>query len=676
MKSRTFLGLLLLVALARPVAAQTEPGGAGETVAELSLPLHVARAITYQPGESLEPFRAIEELIRQSMTRPSLRKLLDHQLGKMLTPLASEETRLFAARNLAIVGGDRSLPEVARLLNDEATVSLACLALSTYPRGAADEALRSALANTQGKARVQIINTLGDRRDPGSIKVLSDLAGDSDPAVAEAAVVALGKIGNPQSRKALDTLFQGDAHLESVRTLARLRTALQLADEGHRDAVPALEALLTPSTPIYVRRSALAALLKADQKGAPMRIVEVLRGHEAALKPVAIAAVRDLRAKDASANFGGTVLPQLPPEQQVWMIESLAIRKDPAACDAIINALATSKDTNVRQSAAQALGQIGEPTFARPLAKALAATTNSDEARVIVGSVAALREGKATDQAVLAEIKAAEDPARALLVSSLAARRSPEVIAALFDEIDGSDAASAKAAFRVMAKSVTSETLFKLLTKYARLRNEKLQSEVETFIEQAVLTVDDPKVRSESVRAVLAQTFQTPGRAGLVRLLPLCGDTHSLNVAKRCLHDPEKPVRDSAVSALAEWPDASAWDALFGVQKLPREPRYRGIAMRGLVRLVSEQNAKPDAVLVERYRQLLEAARDENERKLVLGALGGAASPETLKLAVGALNYPRVRAEAEAAIKRISEAIKDKHPEEVKLALDRLTRKR
>ncbi len=676
MKSRTFLGLLLLVALARPVAAQTEPGGAGETVAELSLPLHVARAITYQPGESLEPFRAIEELIRQSMTQPSLRKLLDHQLGKMLTPLASEETRLFAARNLAIVGGDRSLPEVARLLNDEATVSLACLALSTYPRGAADEALRAALANTQGKARVQIINTLGDRRDPGSIKVLSDLAGDSDPAVAEAAVVALGKIGNAQSRKALDTLFQGDAHLESVRTLARLRTALQLADEGHRDAVPALEALLTPSTPIYVRRSALAALLKADQKGAPMRIVEVLRGNEAALKPVAIAAVRDLRAKDASANFGGTVLPQLPPEQQVWMIESLAIRKDPAACDAIINALATSKDTNVRQSAAQALGQIGEPTFARPLAKALAATTNSDEARVIVGSVAALREGKATDQAVLAEIKAAEDPARALLVSSLAARRSPEVIAALFDEIDGSDVASAKAAFRVMAKSVTSETLFKLLTKYARLRNEKLQSEVETFIEQAVLTVDDPKVRSESVRAVLAQTFQTPGRAGLVRLLPLCGDTHSLNVAKRCLHDPEKPVRDSAVSALAEWPDASAWDALFGVQKLPREPRYRGIAMRGLVRLVSEQNAKPDAVLVERYRQLLEAARDENERKLVLGALGGAASPETLKLAVGALNYPRVRAEAEAAIKRISEAIKDKHPEEVKLALDRLTRKR
>jgi hypothetical protein len=75
-----------------------------------------------------------------------------------------------------------------------------------------------------------------------------------------------------------------------------------------------------------------------------------------------------------------------------------------------------------------------------------------DEARVIVASVAALREGSATDQAVLDQVKAAEDPARAALVSSLAARRSPEVIAALFEEIDGTNAASAKAAFRVMPK--------------------------------------------------------------------------------------------------------------------------------------------------------------------------------------------------------------------------------
>jgi HEAT repeat protein len=215
-----------------------------------------------------------------------------------------------------------------------------------------------------------------------------------------------------------------------------------------------------------------------------------------------------------------------------------------------------------------------------------------------------------------------------------------------------------------------------LLTKFARLRDLKLQSDVDTFIEQALLTIDNAEARSESLRAVLAQTFQTPGRAALVRMLPLCGDQHSLNVAKRCVHDPEKPVRESAVAALAEWPNDSAWDLLLSVHKSPREPAYRALALRGLVRLVSEKNAKPDRVLIERYRELLTVATEDNERKLVLGALGGAAHPETLKLAVASLNYPRVRAEAEAAIKRIAEAIKEKYPEEAKVALNRLPRRR
>jgi len=689
MKSRMTLWPLLAILTAPPAYSQSNT----TFVSELNLPLYVAQSITYEPGQSLENFRAIEELIRQSATQPSLKKLLDYQLGKMLTPIASEETRLFAARHLAVIGSERALPDIARMLAAEETVSLACLALSTYPRGEADEVLRSAMASTTGKAQIQIINTLGDRRDPDSVKALTEIARGADLVAAEAAVAALGKIGNPQARKALDTLFKGDSQLESVRILARLQTAVQLAKDKDRAAVPIFESLLASSEPVYVRRSALAGLLKVDHENAPLRIVDVLRGTDAALKPVAIAAVRDLRAKDASQNFGHTVLPQLPPEQQIWMIDSLAARKDPAACSAIATALATSTETSVRQAAAQALGRIGNPEFAGPLAAALArlnpppppddtlqprpvVLTNDDEARVIVASLAALREGSATDQAVLAEVKAAEDPARAALVSSLAARRNPEVINALFEEIDSTNVASAKSAFRVMAKAVTTETLFKLLTKFARLRNPALQKEVETFIEQAVLTVDDVKARSESVRAVLAQTFQTPGRAGMVRMLPLCADTNSLHVAVRCLHDPEMPVRDAAVAALAEWPDATAWDALVGIHKSPREPRYRALALRGLVRLASEQNAKPNKALIERYGQLLTAAKDDNERKLILGALGGAAHPETLKIAVSALNYPRVRAEAEAAIKRIAEAIKEKYPEDAKLALNRLPRKR
>jgi hypothetical protein len=86
----------------------------------------------------------------------------------------------------------------------------------------------------------------------------------------------------------------------------------------------------------------------------------------------------------------------------------------------------------------------------------------------------------------------------------------------------------------------------------------------------------------------LAQTFQT--RAAPPGECCPCGDTNSLKVAIRCLHDPEMLVR-TAVGSLAEWPHI-AGNRLRHSQ-IPREPRYRLIAMRGLVRLASEQNAKP-----------------------------------------------------------------------------------
>jgi hypothetical protein len=76
--------------------------------------------------------------------------------------------------------------------------------------------------------------------------------------------------------------------------------------------------------------------------------------------------------------------------------------------------------------------------------------------------------------------------------------------------------------------------------------------------------------------------------------------------------------------------------------------------------------------LIGRYQALLQAAGQEADRKLVLGALGGVAEPEALELAIAQLDYPGVRAEAELAVKRIAEAIKDEYPNEAQEALKRI----
>ena len=76
------------------------------------------------------------------------------------------------------------------------------------------------------------------------------------------------------------------------------------------------------------------------------------------------------------------------------------------------------------------------------------------------------------------------------------------------------------------------------------------------------------------------------------------------------------------------------------------------------MRLAGDLNAKPDPELIKRYRQLLAGARDDDERKLILGILAGVAHPEALDLALSLLSQAGVRAETELAVKKIAASIK------------------
>ena len=123
----------------------------------------VAEAATYQPGQSREPFRRLEEWLR--LPSSSVRKQLEAGLVQLLSPGSTYEAQEFACTQLGIIGSKPALPALSDLLKSDQTAGIACLALTTYPDGKADEILRAALPSASGVARIQIINTLGDRRD-------------------------------------------------------------------------------------------------------------------------------------------------------------------------------------------------------------------------------------------------------------------------------------------------------------------------------------------------------------------------------------------------------------------------------------------------------------------------------------------------------------------------------
>jgi HEAT repeat protein len=671
MKPR-YLGFLLVITVSLIVAPRVF---SMQSASPAELAQIVKEAASYEPGNSREPFRRIEECVSQSVSDSTMRQALEAGLVQLLAPSSTFEARRFACKQLGIIGSKSALPALAPLLKTDETAGIACLALTTYPPGKADETLRAALGSASGTARIQIINTLGDRRDLESVKLLAPLARGADRAVAEAAIASLGKIGDTAAWNAISALRKaGAATPGPVLTEASIRCAAGLAASGKRKtAIAAYQGLLVPSQPTYIRRAALAALLRLDKDQGEKRIMQVIRGSDSDLKPVAIAAVRSLSFKRASEKFAAE-LPHLQPQEQVWMIDSLAARGDPAARIAIAKSL-TAADAAVRRAAIMALGRVGDASSVHLLAGALANSDDPEERRAVESALIGLGGGALVDKAIIAELKKSSANTRVSLIGVIARRQGPAANAVLFEETNSPDPAVAKAAFRALGKTATASDVPAMIKKLVEARDAEVRAEAESAAAQALGKVEDPSSRSAAVLDALRRDQTADSCRSLLPLLPRCGDAQALMVLKTAQANPDARVRDTAVRALAEWPDVSVWDDLVGIYQRGATEALRGLALRGLVRLAGEENAHPDAKLMERYRQLLSDARGEADLRLILGALGSAAHPDALQLALPLLANTAVRPEAEIAVKKIAESIKAQHPQAAQEALQKIAAK-
>ena len=632
----------------------------------------VSQAATYVPGQSRAPLRQFEEMVAQSATDSALREAVEAGLIRLLGPASTFEARRFACQELGIIGDKAALPALAPLLKSNETASLACLALTSYPPGKADDLLREALADAPALARVQIITTLGDRCDAASVEMLERLARKADRPEAEAALAALGKIGDKAAWNALTALAPAASPaLRPALTEATAFCAASLAAAGdHKRATAAYEELLQPSQPAYLRRAALKGLLRLDKDEGEQRIMQVLRGSDAVLKPVAIAAVRGPQSRQASAKFAAE-LPKLQPQEQVWMIESLAVRGDAPARAAITRSLA-AQDADVRRAAIRGLGRAGDASSVPPLAQAAAHCADEGERSALEDALTELHGGLPVDQAILAELKTAPSDARVTLIAVLARRQGPAANAVLFEQAGAPDPAAAKAAFQALQKTALGTDVPSLLRLMVDAQDASVRAEAESAARQALARVNDASSRTASVMDALRRTQAPEGISSLLSLLPQCGDAQALAVLKAALMDPAAYVRDMAVRALAEWPDTSAWDILASIYTQGSTEAVRDIAVRGLVRLARSQNAHPDSQLIGRYRQLLTDSRGDADVRLILGALMGVADPEALQLALDLCANSGVRAEARAAVKRIAESIQASHPQAAREALERI----
>ncbi|MDR2849975.1 MAG: ThuA domain-containing protein, partial [Verrucomicrobiota bacterium] len=163
---------------------------------------------------------------------------------------------------IAVNAPAADIPTISALLNDKDAAAFATQLLAGTPGKAASDALAAALKAAPADGKTSLLNALAIRKE--SAAIVPYLA-DPTAAVAQAALAALGRVGD---KTALDALAKPAAPaLEDTRLTALAATLGTLADDGQARAAAKIAQAVFKDTQAApgLRAAAARALLAADK---------------------------------------------------------------------------------------------------------------------------------------------------------------------------------------------------------------------------------------------------------------------------------------------------------------------------------------------------------------------------------------------------------------------------
>ncbi len=625
-----------------------------------------AKLAAYDFGRDSTATTAIANLVAGSYGKTAERGELASRLAGVLKSAAPRGAKDCACRQLSIIGTADEVPALAELLTDENLSHMARYALERIPGPAAGEAIRQVLAKVKGKVLIGMINSLGNRRVTGAVEDLARLLADSDPAVAQAAAASLGKIGPPACAALGQAADRVAAPVRPVVAQALVLCAEGLMAQGQRDQAAALYDRLAKGNVKAVRiAAARGAVLARQAAGVPI-LLEQLKGSDPDLFRAAMVLVREMPGAEVTKALAGE-LAGLPAEKRILLLEALADRGDRAATPAVL-AQTQGGDGKARVAAIRALTRLGNASVVPGLMD-LAAGGDAEVAQAAATSLANL-SGKDIDAAVQALLDKPDAKARRVAIDVLGQRRVAVATQALLKAAVDADESIRLAAAKALGETVTPGDLPGLVELLVKTKAGNELAAIETALASACARVPDREACAAIVGSAIAKA-DAEAKSALLRTMGRVGGTKALEAVQAAVKDAAETVRETAIRVLAEWSDPAATADLAALAKSSESKTHKILALRGYIRLIGQSNQPADQKLALCKDALSLADRDE-EKKLVLGALGGVPSVEALAIVVPFLSNPATKDEAAAAAVAIGEKIASSHAPQTADAMNKV----
>jgi len=224
---------------------------------------------TYDFGDSRQPLTEISDEIRKAYGKPEELKKFETSLDDILKSDAKYAGKQYACRELSIIGTQQSVPVLAPMLTNQEYSDMARYALERIPGDAVDKALLAALPKAEGKAKIGIVNSLGERGTKAAAGEIAKLVDNSDRVLAGAAISALGKIGGADALRGLDKALAGAPDNQKMLVYdAYLRIADKMVAAGDKAGANKIYISLNKEgVPSLVRSAAMKGIAGSARGG-------------------------------------------------------------------------------------------------------------------------------------------------------------------------------------------------------------------------------------------------------------------------------------------------------------------------------------------------------------------------------------------------------------------------
>ena len=570
----------------------------------------------------------------------------------VLTGDAPGADKAIACKRLAVYGSEAAASELAKLLGDEKLASWSRIALEAIPGAKVDEALRGATGSLKGKLLVGTLNSIGVRRDAGSVDTLKTRLQDKDSEVASAAAVALGKIGNAAAADALrQSLAKAPDAVRSAiaegcvlcaeRFLAEGKAAESVAiyDEVRKAAVPAQR----------VVEATRGAILARKSEGIPL-LVEHLNSPKKELFNIALATAREMQGREVDKALA-MELAKAKPDRAALVIQAMADRKDTVELSAILKA-ASAGEQVVRFSAINALGRVGNASCVPTLLQ-IASDSDTVLAQNAKTALSELPDASIS-QEILSRLPKAKGKELIALMEVVGQRRI-EATAELLKALANKDEAVRSAALTSLGATVPPDRMSVLITQVVSPNFEEDSATAQQALKAAAVRMPDREACAAEIASALSgKSIAT--QTALLDILASVGGTNALKAVAEAGKSSEPLLKDASSKLLGDWMTIDAAPVLLDLATTGPADKYQVRSIRGYIR-IARQFVMSDADRIAMSQKAFEISKAPAEKKLVLEVLKRYPSLENLKLAIKTAEVADLKDESAQVAQAIAEKV-------------------